>query len=65
VVNLGPLSPGDSLGLTVVVNHDFDIAEDLAVPPVSLFASLDLHITGASFSLEHARRLRVQHERYR
>ncbi len=44
----------------MVVYHDFDIAEDLAVPPVGLVASL--RHAGQALPVEGAMGLRVEHE---
>ena len=46
--------------LTVVVDHDFDIAEDLAVPPVGLVAGLS-H-AGQALPVEGAMGLGVEHK---
>jgi hypothetical protein len=46
--------------LTVVVDHDLDIAEDLAVPPVSLVAGLG--DAAQTLPVDWAVGLRVQHK---
>jgi hypothetical protein len=46
--------------LTVVVNHDFNITEDLAVSPVGFFAGL--RQTAQILSVKGPMGLRVQHE---
>lgn len=46
--------------LTVVIDHDFDVAEDLAVSPVGLLACLGE--TAHALSVEGAVGLRVQHK---
>lgn len=47
-------------GLTVVVDHYFDIAEDLAVPPMGLIAGLGY--TAQALSVEGAMGLGIQHK---
>ncbi len=46
--------------LTVVVDHDLDVAEDLAVPPVSLIAGLG--DTAQALRINGAVGLRVEHK---
>jgi hypothetical protein len=47
--------------LTVVVDHDFNITENLAVPPVGFFPSLSQ--AAQVLSVEGSMRLGVQHKR--
>lgn len=46
---------------TMVVDHEFDITENFAIPAVGLFLGLDLADPSA---FENTRWLRVEHERY-
>lgn len=54
--------PGVSALLTMVIDHGFDIPEDLAVSPVSFFSRLRKRIDAAIRIFENTMRLGVEDE---
>lgn len=61
---LGRVRPGISALLTVVIDHGFDISEDLTVAPVRFLSCLRKRIDATIGVLKDTMRLGVENEWY-